>query len=152
MTGPVFVDTNVLVYDRDERDPAKHARAQAWMSALWQHPGLAVVSSQVVTEFYWTVTRKLRPGLDADLARRYIRTLLAWGFIAVDEAAIDEAWSVQDRFGFSFRDSLVVAAARIGRCRVLLTEDLQDGQDLDGLLVVNPFTHDPDSQITPAGN
>jgi predicted nucleic acid-binding protein len=144
MTGPVFVDTNVLVYDRDRRDPSKHERAQAWMAALWQHPGRGVVSSQVLTEFYWTVTRKLRPGLDEETAQRYVRALLAWEFVAVDQAAIIDAWTEQDRFGFSFWDSLVVATARIGRCRVLLTEDLQDGQDLDGLLVVNPFTHPPD--------
>ena len=144
MTGPVFADTNVLVYDRDRRDLPKHERAQAWMSALWQYPGLGVVSSQVLTEFYWTVTRKLRPGLDDEATRRYVRTLLAWEFVTVDQTAITDAWLVQDRFGFSFRDSLVVATARIGRCRVLLTEDLQDGQDLDGLLVVNPFAHSPD--------
>ena len=144
MTGPVFVDANILVYDRDARDPVKHARARAWMSALWRHPGLGVVSSQVLTEFYWTVTRKLRPGLDAGVARRYVRTLLSWEFVAVDHAAIDEAWSVQDRFELNFWDALVVAAARIGQCRILLTEDLQDGQDLDGLLVVSPFTHHPD--------
>ena len=144
MTGPVFVDTNVLVYDRDRRDPSKHERAQAWMSALWQHPGLGVVSSQVLTEFYWTVTRKLRPGLDEEAARRYVRALLAWEFVAIDRATITDAWIVQDRFGFSFWDALVVAAARIGRCRTLLTEDLQDGQDLEGLVVVNPFAQSPD--------
>ncbi len=150
MTGPVFVDANVLVYDRDRRDLLKHERAEAWMSALWQHPGLGVVSSQVLTEFYWTVTRKLRPGLDEEAARRYVRAMLAWEFVAVDQAAMIEAWSVQDQFGFSFWDSLVVATARIGRCRVLLTEDLQDGQDLDGLLVVNPFRHPPDDSTTRA--
>jgi predicted nucleic acid-binding protein len=143
MTGPVFVDTNVLVYDRDQRDLLKHERAQTWISALWQHPGLGVVSSQVLTEFYWTVTRKLHPGLGGEAARRYMRAMLAWEFVAVDQAAISDAWTVQDRFGFSFWDSLVVATARLGRCRVLLTEDLQDGQDLEGLLVVNPFTHSP---------
>jgi predicted nucleic acid-binding protein len=148
MTGPVFVDTNVLVYDRDRRDLLKHERAQAWMSTLWQHPGLGVVSSQVLTAFYWTVTRKLRPGLDEEAARRYVRAVLAWEFVAVDQAAMIEAWSVQDRFGFSFWDSLVVATARAAHCRVLLTEDLQDGQDLDGVLVVNPFLHPPDDWTT----
>ncbi|MGYP001609472534 len=148
MTGPVFVDTNVLVYDRDERDALKHDRARAWMTALWQQPGLGVVSGQVLSEFHWTVTRKLTPGLDDEQARRYIRTLFAWEFVAVDQAVISEAWSVQDRFGFSFWDALVVAAARIGGCRVLLTEDLQDGQDLDGVLVVNPFIWPPGSLST----
>lgn len=143
MTGPVFVDTNVLVYDRDQRDPEKHKRARAWMTALWKRPGLGVVSSQILTELYWTVTRKLRPGMDEKAARRYVRTLMAWEFVVVDQSAIAGAWTIQDRFGLSFWDSVVVASARIGRCRILLTEDLQDGQHLDGLLVVNPFRHDP---------
>jgi len=99
----------------------------------------------VLTEFYWTVTRKLRPGLDPDRSRRYLRTLLAWDCVVVDEATIVEAWTIEDRFGLSFWDALVVAAAQTALCRTLLTEDLQDGQDLDGLLVVNPFVHAPDS-------
>lgn len=143
MTGPIFVDTNVLVYDRDERDAGKHASAQAWLRQLWRSPGLGVVSGQVLGEFYWTVTKKLSPGMPVEQARRYARTLLAWTFVPIDQSAIGEAWSVQDRFGFSFWDALVVASARLGRCRVLLSEDLQDGQDLDGLVVVNPFAHDP---------
>jgi predicted nucleic acid-binding protein len=147
MIAPVFVDTNVLVYDRDERDRAKHERARAWMTALWRRPGLGVVGGQVLTEFYWTVTRKLEPGLSEDQARSYVRTLGAWPLVPIDEAVIAEAWAVQDRYGFSFWDALVVAAARTGGCRVLLTEDLQHGQDLDGLVVVNPFLQPPDSVL-----
>jgi predicted nucleic acid-binding protein len=147
MIAPVFVDTNVLVYDRDERDRAKHERARAWMTALWRRPGLGVVGGQVLTEFYWTVTRKLEPGLSGDQARSYVRTLGAWPLVPIDEAVIAEGWAVQDRYGFSFWDALVVAAARTGGCRVLLTEDLQHGQDLDGLVVVNPFLQPPDSVL-----
>jgi predicted nucleic acid-binding protein len=113
------------------------------MAHLWERPGQAALSSQVVTEFYWTVTKKLRPGLSEESARRYVRTLFAWDFVEVDQTTIAEAWAVQDRFGLSFWDSLAVAAARLARCRTLLTEDLQDGQDFDGLLVVNPFRHEP---------
>lgn len=58
----------------------------------------------------------------------------------------------EGRGGLNSWGSFVVAAARIGRCRVLLTEDLQGSQDLDGLLVVDPFTHYPDSLSTPSGN
>jgi predicted nucleic acid-binding protein len=147
MIAPVFVDTNVLVYDRDERDRARHERARAWMTALWRRPGLGVVSGQVLTEFYWTVTRKLKPGLPEDQARRYVRALGAWPLVPIDEAVIEEGWAVQDRHGFSFWDALVVAAARTGGCRVLLTEDLQHGQDLDGLIVVSPFLQSPDSVL-----
>jgi predicted nucleic acid-binding protein len=145
MNAPVFVDTNVLVYDRDEREPVKHARARAWMAALWRRPGLGVVGGQVLTEFYWTVTRKLRPGLPEEEARKYVRTLGAWPLVPIDEGVILESWVVQDRYGFSFWDALVVAAARTAGCRCLLTEDLQHGQDLDGLLVVDPFLESPES-------
>ena len=148
MIAPVFVDTNVLVYDRDERDQVKHDRARAWMSALWQQPGLGVVSGQVLGEFFWMVTRKLRPGLQEEQARRYLRALFAWDFVAIDQEALEEAWNVQERFGFGFWDALIVAAARIGRCRVLLTEDLQADQDLDGILVVNPFERLPSTLST----
>jgi len=147
MIAPVFVDTNVLVYDRDERDPAKHQRAREWMTALWRRSGLAVVGGQVLTEFYWTVTRKLKPGLPEDQARSYVRALCAWPLVPIDEAVIAEGWAVQDRYGFNFWDALVVAAARTGGCRSLLTEDLQHGQDLDGLVVVNPFLQSPDPAI-----
>ncbi len=56
---------------------------------------------------------------------------------------MQQAFVIEDQFALSFWDSLVVAAARRARCPLLLTEDLQDGQDLDGLLVVNPFQHEP---------
>jgi predicted nucleic acid-binding protein len=87
----------------------------------------------------------LKPGLPNDEARRCVQTLAAWPVIPIDEALISDAWTVQDRFGFTFWDGLVVAAARASGCRSLLTEDLQHGQDLDGLLVVNPFLQSPDS-------
>lgn len=56
------------------------------------------------------------------------------------------AWQVQDRFGFSFWDSLIVAAAKLASCEILLSEDLQAGQDLAGLRVVNPFLEAPPSR------
>ncbi len=54
---------------------------------------------------------------------------------------------VQEKFGFSWWDSLIVAAAQITRSTHLLTEDLQDGQDLDGLVVLNPFAHSPSDAL-----
>ena len=53
------------------------------------------------------------------------------------------AWSIEDRFGLSFWDALIVAAAQVSRCEVLLTEDLQHDLDLDGVRVVDPFQVEP---------
>src|SRR6266571_591783 len=60
-----------------------------------------------------------------------------------DERTLETAWQVEDRFGLSFWDALIVAAARTSGCDHLLTEDLQDGQELDGVVVVDPFANDP---------
>ena len=57
----------------------------------------------------------------------------------MDERIFAAAWSVQDRFRLSWWDALIVASARAAECSILLTEDLQHGQDLDGLRVVDPF-------------
>lgn len=136
----VFVDTNVLVYARDTAAVDKQASAQHWMDRLWQ-TGSGRLSTQVLNEYYVTVTRKLDPGMATDDARADVRDLLAWRPLAVDGELVTEAWSIEDRFGFSHWDALIVAGARALGCDQLLTEDLHDGQDLDGLVVVNPFEH-----------
>jgi len=63
----------------------------------------------------------------------------------MDERTLERSWRIQERYQLSFWDALVVAAAKAASCRYLLTEDLQAGQDLDGLVVVNPFLDDPES-------
>jgi predicted nucleic acid-binding protein len=98
-----------------------------------------LVSFQVLQELYAIVTRKLQPGLDPEAARRVVRALWAWQPIAVDDRIMMTAWADQDRFGLSWWDALIVAAARVAGCSYLLTEDLQHDQDLDGLRVANPF-------------
>lgn len=134
----MFVDTNVLIYHRDARDPAKQRAAAEWMALLWE-TRVGRLSTQVLQEYYVTVTAKLEPGLAVEDARDDVAALATWHPLEATPALIETAWQVQDRWGFSFWDSLIVAAAKAGRCGVLLTEDLQHGQDLNGLEVVNPF-------------
>jgi len=138
MTGPAFVDTNLLVYARDAGEPAKQARAAAVLRVLWQSR-LGRVSHQVLQEYYVTVTRKLQPGLPKEDARDDIVALLAWQPLAPSASTLSKAWEIEDRYGFSWWDSLIVASALENRCTLLLTEDLQDGQQIDGLRVLNPF-------------
>ena len=134
----VFVDTNVLVYARDASEPDKQPRAAAWVEHLWR-TRTARLSFQVLQEYYATTTRKLEPGLSPDQARADVRNLLAWRPVPVGAQVIEAGWSIEDRFGLSCWDALIVAAARIAGCEYLLTEDLQHGAELDGLQVLNPF-------------
>ena len=135
---PVFVDTNVLVYARDASDSDKQATASAWMEHLWRR-GSGRLSVQVLQEFYVTVTKKLDPGLSVDEAREDVRDLAAWRPVRIEEALLESAWHIEDRFGLTFWDSLIVAAAHAAACETLLTEDLQHDLEIDGLRVADPF-------------
>lgn len=142
MNDPVFVDTNVLVYLRDSTDPEKQRRAAEWVGHLWD-TGAGRISVQVLQEYYVTVTAKLDLGLPAEDAREDVLALRAWRPLFPDADILEDAWVVEDRYGLSFWDALIVVSARRLGCSTLLTEDLQDGQELDGLVVRSPFDGGP---------
>ena len=143
MTEPVFVDTNVLVYRFDAAKPEKQGAADAWLVRLWETRN-GRLSYQVLREFYVTVTKKLTGSLERDQARRAVRSLMAWNPVPSSDHVIEAAWDLEDRYSLSWWDALIVAAAREQSCAILLTEDLQHGQDFGGVRVVNPFVTDPD--------
>jgi len=140
MTAPVFVDTNVLIYALDETDPEKHQAARLWRAELWKGRR-GRISYQVLQEFYVKVIQKWPRAREQ--ARAEVRDLLAWQPVSADAALLERAWKIQDRYRLSFWDALIVAAARATSCRYLLTEDLQAGQNIDGVIVINPFRSDP---------
>jgi predicted nucleic acid-binding protein len=139
-----FVDTNVLVYARAVHEAEKQPVAAGWLEHLWQ-TSTGRVSTQVLNEYYVTTTRKLDPPMTTEAARADIADLASWQPVGIDEDLMSAAWEIEDRYGFHFWDALVVAAAKSSGCDRLLTEDLQHGQDLDGLRVVNPFEEAPPS-------
>ena len=138
MTGPVFVDTNVIVYRYDTRVPAKQSRADDWLKLVWSSRS-GRLSFQVLQEFYATTTRKLRPAMAAVEAQRIVRGLAAWRPVPIDLPVLDRAWFLEERFALSWWDALIVSAAQGCECRVLLTEDLQHGQEFDMVRVIDPF-------------
>lgn len=138
MTGPHFVDSNVLAYQHDRDQPNKRRCADRVLDVLWRQRG-ARISVQVLSELYATCTRRL--GVPAEVARRAVRALEQWSPVPLSAELRENAWRIEDRYGFSCWDAMIVAAAHQSGCRVLLTEDLQDGQNLDGMVVMNPFIH-----------
>lgn len=140
MTATVFVDTNVLIYAVDIGDAKKHAAAKAWRAQLWA-ARKGRVSIQVLQEFYSAISTKWPAARDN--ARVEVIDLLSWNPVPIDGSLMQLGWKLQDRFQLSFWDSLIVAAAKVAGCRYLLTEDLQAGQSLDGVQVINPFKTDP---------
>jgi predicted nucleic acid-binding protein len=146
MNARIFVDTNVIVYRFDTTEAEKHQAAEAWLDRLWESRS-GRLSTQVLHEIYATLTRKLViPVADA---RTIVRSLHAWDPVRIDDGILEGAWGLEDRFSLSFWDALIVAAARFSEATYLLTEDLQHGQDFDGLQVVSPFVAAPE-MILPA--
>ena len=146
MTAPVFVDTNVLIYALDEADRRKQEAARLWRAELWKSRR-GRISYQVLQEFYVKVTQKWPDAREH--ARAEVRDLLAWQPVSADAALLDRAWRIQDRYHLSFWDALIVAAAKAASCRYLLTEDLQADQEMDGVVIINPFLRDPRSLPPP---
>lgn len=138
MTGLVFVDTNVLVYRHDTTEPSKQSRADAWINLVVRNRA-GRLSFQVLQELYAVLTRRAIPTVPASTAQSIVRELTAWRPIPIDLAVLERAWSLQERYGASWWDALIVAAAQAGECKVLLTEDLQHGQVFGTVRVINPF-------------
>lgn len=138
----VFVDTNVLLYAQDPREPARRKAAESWLAACWQGQ-CGRLSTQVLNELYANL-RRVAPSLPVEQARAMVQRYRAWGAVPVDDALVDDAWRLQDRYSFSFWDALIVASAQAQGCDYLLSEDMQHEQRVDALQILNPFIATPD--------
>ena len=131
-----FLDTSILVYAEDRSNPAKQEKAVGLILEL-RRQRTGVVSLQVLQEFFVAVTNKLK--LDVEIARYKVEFHSRFD---VAEPAVNDLLAAIDmhRFhGFSFWDALVLRMAKQAGCRVLLSEDMQHGQEIDGVKIVNPF-------------
>lgn len=138
MTAPIFVDTNIFVYARDARDSVKQSKAYEVLSFLWRTK-LGRVSFQVLNEYYVTVTKKLKPGLERESARADVQDLLAWNPMTHSAVTIHHAFDIESRYPVSWWDSLIVSSAIEAQCDTVYSEDLQHGMLISGVTVLNPF-------------
>lgn len=140
MTAFVFVDTNLLVYARDPRDPAKRSAAAEWIRLLWNEER-GRTSVQVLNEYYDVVTRKFRAAIRREDVWDDVQFYLsAWNPQPIDREVIECAHDVEVRYRLNWWDCLIVAAAQVQHCVMLLSEDLQDEAEYAGVIVRNPFT------------
>ena len=133
-----FVDTNVLVYAFDKSNSAKKRVAQRLMNQLMEEDRLRV-STEVLQELFVTLTRKVSRVCSCEEALAVLEDLAAWPLMVVDYAAIRAAVGLAGQAKLSFWDALVVVAAARAGAAVLYTEDLNDGQDILGVRICNPF-------------
>src|SRR5215831_15091903 len=136
----IFVDTNVLLYSFDMRDPAKRSRSRQWVSLLWE-TGRGRISWQVLHEFYANAVRKIPASTPA--AREAVSVLTEWQPCETTLGVIERAWYWTDTAQLSYWDGMILAAAERLGCGWLLSEDFQVGRSYEGVVAVNPFKSVP---------
>ena len=133
-----FVDTHVLVYAHDVTAGDKRARARALIEELWDTRE-GCLSVQVLQEFFVTTTRKIPKPLDARSAAQIIDDLAHWHVHAPAAGDVLAAIDLHQRAGTSFWDAMIIRSAKELGCGILHSEDLNPGQEYEGVLVRNPF-------------
>jgi len=134
--GKVFLDTNILVYAQDQDSPVKRRRSREVIAALAQS-GTGVISTQVLQEFYVTVTRKL--GVAPLATKRVLQTFKIFEIVQASPDLIERAIDCSVLNTISFWDALIVAAAASSGCAIVYSEDLNADQTIQGVRVENPM-------------
>jgi predicted nucleic acid-binding protein len=136
MTAPCFVDTNVVIYADDADAGPKRDLARALLQRVFSD-GSAVVSVQVLQEYFSAATRRL--GLPPEIARSRVEAMGRLEVVTLTTADVLAAIDLHRLHVLSIWDALIVRAALISGCRTLYSEDLQQGRRFDALEIVNPF-------------
>ena len=139
---PAFVDTNILVYAEDRDAGSKHIIARELVTDLWRS-GEGVLSIQVLQEFFVNVTRKVPRPLAPEDALVIVEQYLTWRVVENTGDVLLAGICLASKLKISFWDALVIHAARVARCDRVWTEDLNHGQRIGDLVIVNPFLPNP---------
>ena len=136
MNATRFIDTNVLVYAYDLDEPDKRVVALKLVEEGWSNLGGIALSVQVLQELFVNLVRK---GQSPSVAGQIVRDFSAWPIVDNTFALLESALKDQARWKISIWDALILAAARFSGARDLITEDLNHGQEYDGVVAFNPF-------------
>ena len=139
MSAECFIDTNLFVYQLEVSDEHKSATADRIIREGIETRN-ACISFQVVQECLNTALRKAEIPLTVDQMRTHLEDVLAplWK-VSPSSALYRRGLDLQARYRYGFYDSLIIAAALDAGCDRLYSEDLQDGQRIEGLTIENPF-------------
>jgi len=139
MSDKYFADTNILVYAFDKREPEKQQIAQEILITLGSSYNLTI-STQVLQEFFVTITRKLQPAFSFEVAYELVEEFACYPIVEINFQMILAAIKRNQQGYVSFWDALIIEAALKNNCNILLSEDMQDGQFIDNQLIIkNPF-------------
>src|SRR5262249_31668196 len=138
MSARIFVDSNILIYAHDLDAGSRQQRSAEWLSRLWE-TGAGRLSTQVLQEFYVNVTQKITIPLSKSAAREAVRTYGPWVRSLITPGTVVRASEISEIWQVSFWDAMIIATAEQDEAAELLSEDLNSGQVIAGIRIVNPF-------------
>lgn len=144
MIGRTFIDTNILVYAYDTHEPHKQDQAQAILRKGLEAE-TAVLSAQVLSEFFTVVTRRIPRPLSVREAEDAVNLVSILPVIEIDIRLVRRAMSIHRDYGITYWDSLIVAAAERAECLQIFSEDFNPGQSYNSIVAVNPFRRSAES-------
>jgi predicted nucleic acid-binding protein len=139
MPGKILIDTNVLIYAFDSANLVKQKKAVEVLRSTFDG-GIGLLSAQVLGEFFTIVTRKIQDPLTIPEARVEVeRFFEAWSVVPITELVVIEAIRGVEAHHLSYWDAQVWASALLNQASLVLSEDFQDGQVIEGIRFANPF-------------
>lgn len=139
IVSKIFIDTNILVYTLDTNDQTKQNWSRNMLHKLINEHQ-AVLSTQVLSEFFVVATKKLEA--DPIIIKNIIHNFHNMEIVNTDSGLVDEAIDISVIYKLSYWDSLIIAAAERAQCQFIISEDLNPGQNYRGIRLINPFTQD----------
>jgi len=135
----VFIDTNILIYSMDKNDPEKMNRSRSLLKKL-KDALKGVISTQVLQEFYVAATKKLK--VEPMVVKNILNTFENFEIVTISPEIIKDGIDCSILNKISFWDALIVVAAGYAKCDRLWTEDLNHGQLIRGVNIINPYHPD----------
>jgi len=139
MPGRVFLDTNIFAYTFDPQSGKKRLISKEIISHALSSEK-SIISYQVIQEFLNIATLKFKTPLNNQDSKRYLnKVLLPLCEIFPSQELFTLGLDLQSSLHYSFYDCMIIASAIKGKCRTLYTEDLNHGQSVQGVTIINPF-------------
>lgn len=133
-----FVDSNIILYSMDKAEPAKQRVCQELLTSYGSDDrSVCVLSTQVMQETYVAATKKLRA--EPDEIETVLRSLQSQEIVTITPQLVFEAIECSRRQQLSLWDALIMTAAASAGCDLIWTEDMNDGQIINGVRIVNPL-------------
>lgn len=139
MKDSFFIDTNIFVYSFNSSDAFKKEKSQEIIQKAIE-TGQGCISTQVIQEFINVATRKFQvPMKSSDLKIYLHEVLFPLCTTLINFDIIEKALAIHKKYKISYYDSQIISAALLSSSKILITEDLNNLQRIEGLTILNPF-------------